>query len=268
MGRSLNRPFPRGDQGSGFASGRAGEHVPPLLVLILTSSENPFSRTNRGHSIDGYWLLFAAAVFFALGGYRAWANEHNAFVAEAIRNINPLLRIELVGCFFDVSKVPNKQELQTHVYAYLRVTNLTSLETLIKDGTLVMTVDGTRHKGKGDDVSIKGNAIEHISDFKVGGEVLANDVFGNTLSPFSRLLSVVTSDSPLRRGITKEGFFVFTFVNPIDSNHETPYMMPVTDAVFTLRDSFDGLHDLQMNILNIPQGTLTTTGTAFSKPHN
>ena len=144
------------------------------------------------------------------------------------------------------------------------MTDLNSPETLLKDGTLVMGVEGKRYKGMGDDISIKGDTIEHVSDFRIGGEVFTADVFGNTLSPFPRLQSVVNAETPLRRGITQEGFFVFTFADLKDWNRETPYTMPVADAVFTLRDSFDDLHQLEVKFLNIPQGTLTTTGRSIT----
>lgn len=237
----------------------AGSVVLSIVLLGISVEEHL-----RDKNVPAYWLLFAAVIAFTFGAYRAWANENEALADELEKNSKPLLNIELAGTFFDVSKVPNKNQLQVHVYAYLKVTNLNSPETLIKDGTLVMTVDGMRCKGVGDDSSIKGNAVEHISNFRVGGEVLRADVFGNTLSPFPRIVSRVNAETSLRRGIPQEGFFVFTFADLMDWNHESPYLMPVTDAVVTLRDSFDGLHRLEATSLNIPQGTLTTTGHAIS----
>ena len=46
----------------------------------------------------------------------------------------------------------------------------------------------------------------------------------------------------------------------MDWDHESPYVIPTTDAVFTLRDSFDGANTLEEMFLKIPQGTLTTAG--------
>jgi hypothetical protein len=226
------------------------------IILLGISVEEHF----RDKDIPAYWLMFTAIASFSFGAYRAWMNEHESLVRELEKNSKPLLKIELGGTFFDVSKIPNQNALQAHVYAYLRVTNLSSPETLIKDGTLVMTVEGSRYKGVGDDSSTKGNALEHISDFRLNGEITTADVFGNSLSPFPRLLSVVNAEKPIRRGITQEGFFVFTFTDLMDWNRENPYTMPVNDAVFTLRDSFDGAHTLEVTSLNIPQGTLTNSG--------
>ena len=233
-----------------------GGSVGLAIVLFVVSIYEHF----RDKNIPAYWLLLAAAVFFTFGAYRGWASEHEAFTNEVEKNGKPLLNIELMGCSFDVSKILNKNELQVHVYAYLKVTNLNSPETIIKDGTLVMAVDGNRHRGVGDDNSVKGNAIEHFGEFQVGGEVLTADVFGNTLSPFPRLLSAVREDRSLRRGITQEGFVVFTFANPLDWDRESPYIIPVTDAVFTLRDSFDGMHTVEVMSLKIPEGKLTNSG--------
>jgi hypothetical protein len=231
------------------------------IVLLGISVEEHF----RDKNIPAYWLILAAVVSFSFGAYRAWANEHESLVQEFEKNSKPLLKVELRGTFFDVSRIPNKNALQAHVYAYLRVTNLRSPETLIKDGTLEMTVEGSRYWGVGDDGSAKGNAIEHVSDFRLDGEITTADVFGNTLSPFPRLLSVVNAEKPLRRGITQEGFFVFTFTDLMDWNRDNPYTMPVNDAVFTLRDSFDGTHTLEVTSLNIPQGTLTSSGAFLKK---
>jgi hypothetical protein len=212
--------------------------------------------------------VLPAVISFTFGAYRAWANEHSAFTSEVEKNAKPRLSIELVGAFFDVSKMFFTNEPLVHVYAYLKVTNLSSPETLIKNGTLVMTVGGARHKGTGDDNSVTGNAIEHVSDFRMGGEVTSPDVFGNTLSPFPRLKEAVNAEKPLRRGITVEGFVVFTFKGLMNWDKESQYVIPVTDAVFTLRDSFDGAHVLQVISLKIPQGTLTTAGAFAHKPSN
>jgi hypothetical protein len=217
----------------------------------------------RNKNLPAYWLLFTAAVFFSFGAYRAWATEHDALSCEREKNAKPLLKIELAGALFDVFRVPHRNEIQVRVLAYLKLTNLNSPETLIRDGTLVMAVDGTRHKGIGDDDSVNGNAIEHVSAFRIGGEIKSPDVFGNTLSPFPRLQESVNAEKPLRRGITREGFFTFTFPNLKDWNREDPehpYTMRVTDAVFTLSDSFGGRHSLQLMFLDIPQGTVTTVG--------
>jgi len=237
------------------AAGSLGTGSVGLAIVLLGISVEEHLRDKN---VPAYWLMLAAAVSFAFGAYRAWLNEHIALVVEREENSRPLLKIELTGSFFDVSKMPNKNELQVHVCAYLRVTNLNSPETLIKDGTLVMSVERARYKGVGDDISVKANAIEHISDFRIGGELAKADVFGNTLSPFPRLMSRVNAEMPLRRGISQEGFFVFTFTDHFDWDHENPYLMPVTDAVFALRDSFDGVHQLEVRILNIPEGVLTT----------
>ena len=87
------------------------------------------------------------------------------------------------------------------------VTNVNASETLISDGTLVMSVDGRRYRGTGGDIAVTGNALEHVSEFKLGEEV-PTEVFGNTLSRFPTLLLAVNPEAPLRRGITREGFHV------------------------------------------------------------
>jgi hypothetical protein len=224
------------------------------VVLFGISIEEHF----RDKNAPAYWLVLVAAVSFTLGAFRAWANDHEAYENEVAKNARPRLMIELAASFFDLSRLPNTNDIQVHVLAYLRVTNLNSPETLIKDGTLVMTVGDIRYKGNGDDISVKGNAIEHVSGFRLGGEVLT-EVFGNTLSPFPRLLSVVTVESPLRRGITREGFIVFTFTNQMDWEGNKD-IMSAADVVITLRDSFEGFHTYEKMLLEIPHGAITNSG--------
>jgi hypothetical protein len=235
-----------------------GGSVGLAIVLFAVSIVEHFIDKN----INAYWFVLVGAAFFAFGSYTAWERKQEALTKEIERNTKPSLNIELKGAFFDNSKMPNN-ELQTHIYAYLKVTNVNDPETLIKDGTLVMTVGGTRHKGIGDDSSVKGNVIEHISNFRVGGELPRPDVVGNTISPFTRLLSLVgvNVSNPLRRGITQEGFFVFRFANPIDWSHDkSSHIMPASDVYLTLRDSFDGVHAFEKMLLNIPAGLLTDSG--------
>jgi hypothetical protein len=125
----------------------------------------------------------------------------------------------------------------------------------------MMTVGGSQYNGMGDDRGIQGNVLEHITDFKIGGETTTTDVFGKTIrSPFKRLASVVNSNNPLTRGITQEGFVVFTFTDQsMDWDHENTHLMPVSDFVLTLRDSFNGLHEYQAMILKIPEAHLKNT---------
>jgi hypothetical protein len=242
------------------AAGYIGLGSVGLAIVLLAIS---IDEHLRDKSVPSYWLMFIAAVAFAFGAYRAWAAEHEAYQNEVAENAKPSLQIEMMGVFFDVSPNPDLQQLQVrlHIYTYLRVTNLTTPETIIKDGHLVMTVGSNQYKAMGDDKGMQGNALEHISDFKIGGETTKTDVFGKTtLSPFKRLASVVNSNNPLKRGITQEGFVVFTFTDQsIDWDHENAYLMPVSDFVLTLRDSFNGLHEYQAMILKIPEAHLKTT---------
>jgi hypothetical protein len=238
------------------ATGRlGGGSVALALVLFGISIYEHLIEKN----LSAYWLVLAAGVFFAFGAYDAWRSADSALAQEVGKSTKPLLKIELVRAFFDVSKVGNQNQLQTHIYTYLKLTNLTAPATLIRDGSLVLTVDGGRYTGIGHDATTTGNALEHVTDFKLGGEA-STDVFGNTLSQFPRLTSRINAENPLQRGITQEGFFVFAFPDLADWNREQPYLMEATDAVLSLRDSFDGMHSVQLMHLKIPNGVLTTSG--------
>jgi hypothetical protein len=215
--------------------------------------------------INAYWFVLVGAAFFAFGSYTAWERKQEALTKEIEKNTKPSLNVELKGAFFDNSKMPNN-ELQTHIYAYLKVTNINDPETLIKDGALVMTVGGNRHKGFGDDSSVKGNVIEHISNFRIGGEKRNADVMGNTFSPFPKLLLSVNAGNPLRRGITQEGFIVFTFSTSIywSPEESSDSIMPASEIYLTLRDSFNGVHGIEQMLLKIPAGRVATETGLFS----
>jgi hypothetical protein len=239
------------------AAGRiGGGSVVLAIVLFLISIEEHLSARN----VPAAWLIFLGCMVFCYGACAAWSNEHDAHIHEIEKNLKPLLQIELLGSFFDVSKMPNKNELQVHVYAYLRVTNTGHPDTLIKNGTLTMTVGGNRHTGAGEDISVKGNSIKHVSNFKIGGEVANADVFGNTFSPFPKLFSRVTPGNPLRRGLSQEGFFTFTFPESMNWDCSNPYVMPATDVTIHLTDSFNGEHAIHQDDLSIEEGKLQMSG--------
>jgi len=235
------------------AAGSLGGGSVGLAILLFSIS---IEEHLRDKNVPAYWLILTAAVAFTFGAYRAWASEDDAHTSATQKTDKPSLNIELVGAFFDTEKVEGTNALQVLVLAYLKVTNLNFAETLIKDGVLEMTVEGVRYKGAGDNSAVKGNSIEHVTDFRIGGEVSAK-LFNGTISPFVRLLSKVNAETPLRRGISQEGFFVFTFTDQLDWSRENPYLIPVTEATLSLRDSFDGIHSIELEPFNIPNGVLT-----------
>ncbi len=237
------------------AAGRiGGGSVVLSIVLFGFSVYEHFVARN----IHAYWLVLAAGASFVGGAYYAWLNADKALAQQICKSALPQLRIELVRAFFDVSPLPGFK-LQVHIYAYLKVTNQNPPETLIKAGALAITVAGKQYVGNGDDVSKSGNALEHVTDFRLGGEA-ATEVFGDTLSRFPRLLSSVTPETPLRRGITQEGFFVFAFPGLHDWNCDERHLLRVTDAELSITDSFDAKHPVHFKSLNIANGVLIDSG--------
>jgi hypothetical protein len=226
-----------------------GGSVGLAIVLFGISIEEHF----RDKNVNAYWLVLTAGIAFAFGAYLAWADEFE-------KNTEPILKIELAGSFFEVSRMPHSQDTLIRIYAYLKVMNLSIQETVIKDGTLEMTVGGIRYKGVGDDMTAKGNVIEHHSTFQITGEKPKTNVFDNLISPFSRLLSKVNIDKPLRRGLPEEGFVAFSFGNALmDWDEVNPYIMPATDVVLSLRDSFDRTHSIEEKSLEIPSAFLQSS---------
>ncbi|HLH36133.1 MAG TPA: hypothetical protein VKX41_15790 [Alloacidobacterium sp.] len=242
------------------ASGRLGGGSASLaVILLIISIEEHLRRQN----VSAYWFILLAGVFFCFGAYNAWSNEHDALVQASEKNSKPSLQIELLAAFFEVDPVPDKKDLQVHVYTYLRVTNLTAPEALIRDGSLTISVLGIQYKGLGDDARRMGNALEHVSDFRIGGEMISSDAFANTLSPFIRLLSNVNANRPLRQGLTQEGFVAFAFPEierwTADQDH-AQYGMDAPDIDLCLRDSYGGLHSVHIPNLRIEGGSLQNVG--------
>lgn len=198
------------------AAGKLGitSVVLSLLLFVVSIYEHA-----TGKNLTAFVFVCLVPIFFAVGAFLAWSGEHDKLNAEFAKNSTPSLRIELLATFFDVSPIPHTRELQTHVYAYLRVTNLRESATLIKSGTLTLTVGGQEYIGHGDDVSKEGRFVEHTTDFKLGGEK-EEPFMGGTYTPIHRLLTSITAENPLRRGIHREGYMVFTFRDPLDWDHE------------------------------------------------
>ena len=236
------------------ASWFGGGSVALAIVLFGISIYEHLMSKNT----SAYWLVLLAAVFFAVGAYGAWRKTEQSLQRETAKSIQPQLRVELIRAFFDVCKSENNNELLTYIYAYLKVTNLNTPETVIKDGSLVLTIEGKRYKGTGDNATKTGNALEHVTDFKLVGEG-STEVFDNILSRFPRLM-LQNAAEPLRRGIPQEGFIVFVFPELLDWNRDEPYLIRTTDAVLSLRDSFNGQHSTDLMLLNISNGILTNSG--------
>jgi hypothetical protein len=206
-------------------------------------------------NVPAYWFIYLAPLFFAVGAYLAWSAERDKWEEERSKNQKPELSIDLMAAFFDTYQPPSTHDLWIHVYAYLRVANLREPPTLIKQGSLTMTVGGVKHTGKGDDVSISGGWLEHNSAFKLGGEKKGS-VFSETYTPVRRLTSDVNWEYPLVRGVHRDGIVVFTFQSQMDWDKENPYTMSATHVRLSLTDTFDQQHSVTIDRLDIPNGTL------------
>jgi len=210
-----------------------------------------YANKSNAWVVQGSFIVAALCLLIAC--YRAWRDEHTALEDEIAKNQKPELKIELLASFFEVSPHPS-QNLQVNIYAYLRVTNVREPATLIKSGTMTMTVNGIMHTGNGDDVSRTGAYILHNTDFKVGDET--KGTFPGVFSKVQRLLPSIGSENPLQRGVHREGLVVFAFPGVMDWNPEYQPTLAASDLCLTLVDSFDGRHTLKGNELNIFTGTI------------
>lgn len=149
------------------AAGTLGITSVALAVVLFAVS---IVEHVRDKNVPAYVFIYLAAICFAVGAYMAWSAEADKLDEERAKNQKPLLKVELIAAFFDVSKVPGTQDAQVHVYAYLRVANLNDAPTLIKSGVLRMVVGGVEHTGRGDDSGVAGNWLEHNSGFRLGAK--------------------------------------------------------------------------------------------------
>lgn len=238
------------------AAGRIGASSVFFAILLFTISVYEHF---IGKNLSAYWFVLAAGVFFTLGAFTAWLNIDRELRLEKSPHVGARLHIELVRAFFDVSKVENRNVLQLHIYTYLRVTNMNPIDTLIKSGAIELTVEGKQYRGSDDDVSRVGNSLEHVTDFKLGGET-STEVFGNTLSRFRRLMNRLGTEQTLKQGITREGFIAFLVPELHDWNRENPYLIEAANVVLTLTDSLGGRHSVENSELRIANGVLISSG--------
>jgi hypothetical protein len=208
-----------------------------------------------GGNLQAYWFSYLAPVFFAFGAYLAWSAERDELEKEMGKNQKPLLNIQLIKAFFDVSKIPGTQKIQVHIYTYLRVANLRETRTLIKGGVLTLVVGGVECTGQGDDVSVSGGWLEHGTPFRLGGEKTGS-VFSEVYTPVRRLTSDINWEYPLVQGVHRDGILVFTFQDQMDWDSGNPHMMNATHLSLSLTDTFDQQHSITIDKVDIPSGTL------------
>jgi hypothetical protein len=242
------------------AAGKLGATSVALAIVLFVIS---IVEHEREKNFPVYWFICLAALFVAIGAYLAWSAERDKWEEEKAKNQKPLLTIELIAAFFDVSKIQGTQNLQVHIYTYLRVANLRDPCTLIKDGSLTLVVGGVEYTGKGDDVCKSGNWLGHNTKFRLGGEKIGG-VLSETFTPVRRLTSDINWEHPLVRGVHRDGIVVFTFQNQMDWEGENPHIMNATHIRLSLTDTFDQRHPITIDSLGIPNGTLKNVHTPIS----
>lgn len=161
------------------------------------------------------------------------------------------LKLPIQQAFFDVVLPPSSNDLLVQIHTFIKIANTGKIETVIDQADLVLSVEGIPFKGT---LIRPGttNAIEHFTNFKIGGEI-STEVFQNTLSPF-RPLARSGTEQILRPGHIKEGFLTFSFPDLKNWSESSPYLIEATHATLSVHDSYGRSHSAKLLSLSIPNG--------------
>jgi hypothetical protein len=228
-----------------MASGLSGPLSVPFAIAALRTT----SQVQR--------ILYAVLAFLAawFAAYRIWLREYNRAETELQRNALPELKIELLAIFWDVSKIGNTNDLQIHVHAYLRVTNVREPETIIKGTKLSLSVLDHQYSVANDPPDRTINFMAHNTQFRVGKDY--PDTYGiefETLSGVRPLLPQRGKREPLTRGMPVEGLVSYSIPRMQTRSTESSDL-PVKDVTITLVDSFDGEYFISKSAIDIPFGS-------------
>lgn len=75
-----------------------------------------------------------------------------------------------------------------------------------------------------------------------------------------RLVSDISWEYPLVKGVHRDGVMVFTFRGNMDWDQENLYTIPATELSLSLKDTFDQEHTATIEKFDIHAGTLCKPG--------
>jgi hypothetical protein len=190
------------------------------LVTIYQSTSHPVAPWI-------YWSIGLGAVFVAC--FEAWNEQFDAAEAERLKNLKPQLIGEVLYATFSGSSTTRikdgPQVPSTWLLLKLGLTNRNSVETTIKDVSLVLEKDGLRH-----------NRVRQ--DIDKGLVVFYSDKFGNhqVVDPPS-LIGNISYENPIRYRKRSEGWAVFQVPGMAAPKHDIDAKL-----TFTITDELGDLH--------------------------
>jgi hypothetical protein len=146
-----------------------------------------------------YWVIGVGALFVAC--FKAWNDQFDVAEAEKARNLKPQIVGEVLHAKFSgfsVTRIEDGPQLPGGwLLVKLGLTNRNSVDTTIKDVSLVLETEGMRYQCRREDIS---RSLV----------VIYSDRFGNHQeSPPSSLIGNITYQNPIRYRIRSEGWLLF-----------------------------------------------------------
>jgi hypothetical protein len=159
---------------------------------------------------------------------------------DLARHTRPQIVPEVLACFWDVSRLEGTNKLQTYIYVFVGLVNLTDVGTLIKNYELEVSWEGNDDNDGGsasgfNDPDFRGGTIQYP-----GQPVLpsSRQEDGVTLTPISTISSFINQQTPLRKGLHVTGGIAI----PINITHMGAYETFSATMILRVTDSFNGVH--------------------------
>jgi hypothetical protein len=229
---------------SEWGSGLSGPPSIPLAILALYTSV-PALRIAYGTG---------AVILGFFSAYRVWRGEYDRAERELARHTRPQIVPEVLACFWDVSKLEGTNVLQTYIYAFIGLVNLTDVDTLIKQYELEVSWQGNEGDSVAgvNDSAFLGGKIRYPGQPVIPG---SRHEDGVTLTPISTISSSINQQTPLKKGLHVTGGIAI----PINLTHMGAYETFSASMILKVTDSFDGIHSSDLVSGFVRYGEFTPT---------
>jgi hypothetical protein len=178
-------------------------------------------------------LLYGAlAVLLGLfSAYRIWLKEYDRAEHQLALNTHPEIVIEMFYCFWSY---PTGASDPMQILAFVRLTNVRAVDTLIKRYRLTITTEAR---------TFAGEAVPPLPYRALAYENDGETIPGST--PFGRSWSMLqldplkfTPQDPLTKGIYRDGWLNFS----IEFRDYSKYKSPRAVVILAVKDAFDVEH--------------------------
>jgi hypothetical protein len=186
---------------------------------------------STGHPVRPliYWAAALVALFVAC--FKAWSDQFDVAEAEKAKNLKPQIEGEVLYATFSgftATRIKDgPQVTSAWLLLKLGLTNRNSVDTTIKDVSLVLEKDGRRYQCLREDIS---RSLV----------VIYSDKFGNHQeAPPQNLIGNITYQNPIRYRIRSEGWVLFLVSEMADPGRNIE-----ADLTFTINDELNDPHTI------------------------